>query len=165
MLRRCIILAKEHLLSSHQKLLCLMLFLTLLVLSFASCNMKDERREIQGEYECVELHSNGGSYISYAIKPAFDTDSVWSYVVPRWFPKYFKNKFMWCANSYDFVIYSSDTGLHLYLFDSAGKTWKGDFYLKYVDGQLYYCDQRGIVGEYSQNALPTEAVEYLSSVQ
>ena len=118
-----------------------------------------------GRFEAIELHSEEGNYISYAIKLASSYHTTWEFVVPQWFSKYFDCHFYWCANSNDFIILSSDTGLHLYIFDFDTETWHGDYYLKaYVvedNVGLYYWDRGSPIATYSPDSLPNEVVEYI----
>ncbi len=122
-----------------------------------------------GQFEAIELRSEEGHFITYAIKRYVSTTATWDYVVPQWFSKYSYCQFFWCTDSNDFIIRSSDTGLHLYLFDPDTMTWHGDYYLKvYANGdsaELYYWNSSVPIAPFSPDSLPNEVAEYLKEIE
>ena len=92
----------------------------------------DKKIVSQGSFEAIQLHSDEGHYITFAIKKKTN-NQTWDYVVPQWFSKYFGVNLFWCNDCYDFVIYSGDTGNHLYIYDSLTKTWHDGYYIRPYD--------------------------------
>ena len=113
-----------------------------------------------GYYESVKLHTDDGHYITWAIKKWDSYDFSWEYVTPEWFSNHFGVRFFWCKDSYDFIIYSGDTGNHLYKYLPTKKTWEGAYYLKtvYEGGQdiLYIWDHGTPIEAYSITKIPDE---------
>ena len=111
-------------------------------------------------YEAVKLHSNEGNYITWGIKEKNSTDNVWTYIVPRWFSKYFGVQLFWCNDSRDFIIHDGDTGIHLFVYDASDRTWRGSYYLKdhTIDGktELFYWEGSSPVAPYARTNLPEE---------
>jgi len=116
-------------------------------------------------YSAIKLHSDEGHYITFAIKKRTRPEPSWDFVIPEWYSKYFGVQLFWCKNSNDFFVISGDTGLHLYVYDSLEKTWKGDYYIKeYMEKGspvLFYWDKGIPIAPYPIGNIPDEVCEYL----
>lgn len=125
--------------------------------------------ENNGRFDAIELHSEEGNFITYAIKETNSYHAKWKFVVPQWFSKYFGCQFYWCNDADDFIILSADTGLHLYLYDPASETWQGDYYLRtYAQDDsmaLFYWDQGKPINPFPPEKVPIEVTEYLREIE